>query len=447
MKESSVKYWESRQEQKYLSGEKKVDDYYRGLKKSFEQSRKEIQSAINNFYWRYAEENGVTFTTAQMQLSKAEIGELQSFIDKVNANMGKYNQELNNMSIRARITRYQALEKQIDAILQELYSVEYQYKGEELLKEVYSDSYHMTWFNIDQYHGFHQSFAQVNTNTIDELIAYPFDGANFSTRLWKQKSHMLQQLNESITTMLIQGRNPRTLAGDFSKKFGTKEGEAYRLLNTEGSFIVEQASQAAYKEDDVEKYQWLATLDIDTCDECSALDGELFDVGKGVVGVNIPPLHPFDRCTTIPHYNDEDYSEDTRAARDPVTGKTYEVPADMSYNEWYDKYVTGKTKLEYDNVVGTISSEDIKITSVSNHAIDRAIERKVTATNAKEALINPLKTGKIKTDQEGRPSQKYVGEKATVSINPETGVIIQVNPTSTKYAKRLKSRRDKDVKI
>ena len=239
-----MSYWERRQEQKYLAGEKKINDYYKELEKSFEQAKREIQVVINDFYIRYARENQLSYAEAQRALSKTEIGDLKSFINKVNANMGKYDLELNNMSIKARITRYEALQKQIDALLQQLYSVDYQYDGEELLKDVYSDSYYRTWFNIDQYHGFHQEFAQVNPDTIDELIRYPFNGADFSTRIWKQKDHMLQVLNESITTMLIQGRSPNTLAKDFAKKFNTKEYEAYRLLHTEGSFIIEQATQS-----------------------------------------------------------------------------------------------------------------------------------------------------------------------------------------------------------
>ena len=339
MSEASNKYWEKRQVQNYLANEKTINDYYTGLKKSFEQSKKEALSAINDFYWRYAEENQITFASAQRALSKAEIGDLQDFLDKVSENMGKYNQELNNMSIKARITRYQALLTQTDAILQQLYGIEYQSKGSEQLKDIYSDSYYQTWYNIDQYHDFHQEFAQVSAQTVDELISYPFDGADFSKRLWKQKDYMLQSLTESITTMLIQGNNPQTLAGEFSKKFNTKEYEAYRLLHTEMSFVAEQASQKAYSEDGVEKYEWLATLDVKTCDRCAELDGKTFDVGKGVVGISLPPLHSFDRCTTVPYYDDQDLSEEVRTARDPVTGKNYEVPADMKYNDWNMKYI------------------------------------------------------------------------------------------------------------
>ncbi len=337
---SNNSYWGKRQEQKYLAGEMKVKEYYKGLEKAFEQSKKEIQSVINDFYVRYMNENKiVSYADAQRLLSRVEIGDLKDFIAKVNENMGKYNLELNNMSIKARITRYQALEKQIDAILQKLYSIDYQYQGEDVLKDVYSGAYYKTWYNIDQYHGFHQEFAQVNPHTIEELIKYPFNGADFSTRIWKQKDHMLQQLNESITTMLVQGKNPSTLSRDFAKKFGTKEYEAYRLLHTESSFIMEQATLEGYKEDGVTKYQILATLDMKTSDICRSEDGKIYDVEKANVGVNYPPYHIFCRTTTVPYYDDNDTSEDTRAARDPVTGKTYEVPADMNYPEWHKKYV------------------------------------------------------------------------------------------------------------
>jgi len=332
-------YWEQRQEQKFLAGEKKIDEYYKGLEKAFEQSRKEIQKVINEFYGWYATENGLSFTAAQRALSNEEIGTLKQFIALANKNIGKYNQELNNMSIKARITRYQALEKQIDALLQQLYAIEYQYKGEEVLKNVYSDTYYQTWFDFDQYRGFHKEFAQINPASVEELIKYPFNGADYSTRLWKQKDHMLQQLTESITTMLIQGKNPQTLAGDFAKKFGTKTFEAYRLLHTEGAFMIEQGTLAAYKEEGVKKYQILATLDHKTSDICKEEDGEVYDVDKAVTGVNYPPFHNFCRTTTTPYYDDSDYSGDARVARDPVTGKSYEVPADMKYNEWHEKYI------------------------------------------------------------------------------------------------------------
>ncbi len=331
-------YWEKRQKRTYLAGEKKVNEYYMDLQKAFEQSKKEIQSVINDFYMRYAKENKVSYAEAQKQLSRMELGELQDFIDLVNESMGKYNLKLVNMSIKARITRYQALEKQIDAILQRLYALEYEYKGKELLKEVYTDAYYRTWYNIDRYHGFHQEFAQINPRAIDALIRYPWSGANFSDRIWKQKDHMLQVLKEDITTMLVQGKNPRDLAASFAKRFQTKQYEAYRLLHTEGSFVIEQGTLAAYKEDGVEKYQIVATLDERTSDVCREQDGKIYDIDKATVGVDYPPFHPFCRTTTVPYYDGIDLEGETRVARSKK-GTSYKVPASMTYRDWQKKFI------------------------------------------------------------------------------------------------------------
>lgn len=330
-----MSYWQDRQEKKYLAGERKVNSYYKGLEKSFEQAKREIRQVVNDFYWRYAEENQLTFASAQLRLDKDEIGNLQAFIDLAQENMGKYNLELENMSIRARITRYQALEKQIDATLQQLYSIDYEHEGKELLKEIYTDTYYKTRFNTDQYHGFHAEFAQIDPRMVEELIRYPFNGADFSTRLWKQKDHMLQQLTESITTMLIQGKNPSMLSKDFAKKFSTKKYEAYRLLHTEGSFIMEQATIRGYEEDEVKKYQILATLDHKTSDICRGEDGKVYDTDKAVTGVNYPPFHIFCRTTTVPYYGSP---KGTRVARD-LEGRSYKVPASMTYKEWSDRYI------------------------------------------------------------------------------------------------------------
>lgn len=333
-----MSYWKTRQEQKFLAGERKVKAFHRGLVQSFEQAKREIKSVINDFYVKYQNENGiVSYADAQKLLSKVELGGLKDFIDKAYEHMGEYDLQLSNMSIKSRITRYQALEKQIDAILQQLYAIDYEFLGEEMLQDLYSDTYNRTWFNIDQYHGFHQEFSQIDPRMVEELVRYPFNGANFSSRLWKQKDHMLTSLTESITTMIIQGKNPNTLSRDFAKKFGTKEYEAYRLLHTEGSFIMEQATVNGYEEDEVTKYQILATLDHKTSDKCRGEDGEIYNVKDAVTGVNYPPFHIFCRTTTVPYYEDGDYSNDERAARN-IEGKAYKVPASMKYKEWLEVY-------------------------------------------------------------------------------------------------------------
>lgn len=331
-------YWQERQEAMYKAGEMKVNQYFTKLEKAFNQTRRELQKTIEAFYFRYAEENGLSFAAAQKKLDAEELGELQDFIDLAMANIGRYNQTVNNMSIKARITRYQALEAQVDAILRQLYAIDYGAGAEKTMQEIYEGTYYRTWYNIDQYHGFHAEFAQVSPTVVEKLLEYPFNGAAFSSRLWKQKNHLQAQLMEAVTTMLIQGKHPSALTKEFAKKTNSKKFDAYRLLHTESSFLMSEATHAGYAEDGVPKYEILATLDSKTCSICGDLDNEVYEVGKEVVGVNMPPFHPLCRCTTVPHYDDTPTEGLTRVARNTETGKTYEVPADMSWKEWREVY-------------------------------------------------------------------------------------------------------------
>ncbi|MDU4726385.1 minor capsid protein [Clostridium sp.] len=333
---NNQEYWEERQALNYSNNEKDIVDFYKDLISSFEKSKKEVQKVIKSFYLRYADNNGVSFGKAQELLSKEEIGELKDYIMQVYATMGIRDFNVINKSIKARITRYEALLKQIQAIIDVLYEVDYKERGIEKFKEIYKKSYYNTLYNIDVFNGFHTEFSILNIRDIETLVEYPFNGANYSDRIWKQKDHMITKLKENITTMLVQGKNPDTLSSEFAKVFKTKEYEAYRLLHTESSFIIEQGTLKAYQEDGVTEYQILATLDIKTSNICREQDNKVYKIDEYITGSTAPPFHYFCRTTTVPYYGED---EGTRKARDPVTNKSYEIAANMSYEEWYDKYI------------------------------------------------------------------------------------------------------------
>jgi len=332
----SSEYWKKRQSSNYEYGEKDVIYFYKELEKSFNQAKREIEMIINDFYVRYSENNKINYLEAKKLISQEEIKSLKYFINKVYKTVGIKDKEVINISLKARITRYEALQKQIEAVINALYEVDYKEGGIEKLKEVYKNSYYNTLYNIDVFNGFHTEFSILNIRDVETLIEYPFNGANYSDRIWKQKEHMISKLKENITTMLVQGKNPKTLSSDFAKLFKVKKHEAYRLLHTESSFIIEQGTLAAYKEDGVEEYQILATLDNKTSDICREQDNKVYKIDEYVTGSTAPPFHNFCRTTTVPYYGEY---EGTRKARDPKTNKTYDVPANISYKQWYKKYV------------------------------------------------------------------------------------------------------------
>lgn len=389
-----MSYWKRRQEETYRVGEMTVNQYFTKLEKAFNQAKRDLQKTVESFYWRYAEENSLTYAEARKRLDKAEIGELQEFIDLAMANIGKYNQEVNNMSIKARMTRYQALEAQVDAILRQLYAVDYQAESEKMMGDVYENTYYRTWYDIDRYRGFHSQFAQIEPRMIENLLKYPFNGANFSDRLWKQKDHLQGQIMEALTTMMIQGTPPQNLAKDFAKKMQTKKFDAYRLLHTEGSYVMSEATHAGYKEDGVEKYQILVTLDSKTCGICGKLDGKIYLVAEAVTGKNMPPFHPFCRCTDVPYYPDTP-TDGKWVARD-AEGNSIEVPESMTYAEWKKKFQgkeeTTQEGLQSSSINGNIV--DIKFKSQKSSAEVR--EDKKTVIEAYATL--PPKVQRIMAD-------------------------------------------------
>ena len=89
-------------------------------------------------------------------------------------------------------------------------------------------------------------------------------------------------------------------------------------------------------------------------------------------------------------------------------------------------------KYAHDNKVNPWNGGDkLNSNNTSNHAQQRTVERNVSQNDINDAIKNPSKITDVKYDSQGRPSVKYIGNKVTVVVNPETGNIITIYPTST----------------
>lgn len=107
-------------------------------------------------------------------------------------------------------------------------------------------------------------------------------------------------------------------------------------------------------------------------------------------------------------------------------------------------------------IVGIKTSEGETVVNQSKHFIERVIgtmedpktkkpRSGVTVDEIKEALKTPIDVKPLRTDSQGRSSQKYIGEKATVTVNPESGELIQCNPTDSDMVRRIKNVGDKEI--
>ena len=107
-------------------------------------------------------------------------------------------------------------------------------------------------------------------------------------------------------------------------------------------------------------------------------------------------------------------------------------------------------------MIGIETVRGTKITGQRKHFLERVIgtmkdpktgrsRTGVTVEDIQDALKTPLDIRKIVTDTKGDRSQKYIGANATVSVNPDTGKLIQCNPTDSDIARRLYERNGKRV--
>lgn len=111
----------------------------------------------------------------------------------------------------------------------------------------------------------------------------------------------------------------------------------------------------------------------------------------------------------------------------PKTFQTFQrhkAAGDEKYAQWRKDYRFARKTERFSAVIGLRTSTGVEITGVSKHVIERAVSRNFSAEGVADALRNPVKVGIIKTDSEGRVSQQFIGTRAAVSINPETGNVI-----------------------
>lgn len=98
-------------------------------------------------------------------------------------------------------------------------------------------------------------------------------------------------------------------------------------------------------------------------------------------------------------------------------------------------------KIEMRKAIG-LKVNNTTIQSISDHVIHRIDERSVLAESIIDAINEPLNISEVKYDELNRPSFQVIGKKATIAVNPNTGVITSTWPTHTKLARKLQRKKE-----
>lgn len=245
--------------------------------------------------------------------------------------------ELESPAYAYRLNRLEDKQQQIDNLMNTVYNQEKALSTDHY-KELMGESYNRSMYEIQRQAGIGYSFDKLDSRTIDNMLKSKWSGANYSSRIWNNTQKLADSLKTELIVALLTGEREADISKNLMFQFASGANNARRLVRTESCHIANEMDMKAYKESGIDTYVFVATLDLKTSAICASLDGKRFKVKDQQPGVNAPPMHPWCRSTTVPYFDDEWGRSGERAARD-ADGKTYYVPADITYPEWKEQYV------------------------------------------------------------------------------------------------------------
>jgi len=398
----SREYWKERSrilEEQLL---KPADELLPHINEVYTVALDNIEEAINSFYQRFSVDNEISFQEATLKLNSKERKKfqmtLESYIEKAKENGldEKWLKRLQNASTLQSADRLTIIKLQMQQQVEILEA----YKSKStinMLSGIYQESYYRSIFEIQRGLGIGTPFATLDIKTINKVLAKPWapDGISFSKRIWgADRTNLVHQLQTRFTQGIIRGDNPKDIIDSIAKALNSSKKVTSKLVLTEAAAFSAMAREDSYNELGVDEFEFVATLDETTCTSCGALDGQHFPRDKYEIGITAPPLHPWDRCTTVPYFRDEFTQKLERAARNGEGG-TYYVPTDMRYDEWKAQYVYGsgaglQDALKSDKLLESEIAAINDYISAKSYDLNEKLRNGVTLNATEQTMVDNL---------------------------------------------------------
>jgi len=237
-------------------------------------------------------------TNTFLKAYKQSLTELQAYSSLL---YSKYSKDgvltLNQMYVA---NRYKSMEKQIASIIDTLAKEEKVFATGEL-KRIYKDSYVKTGAILTEgIPNLAIDFAIIPKGFIEKAITYPWSGDNFSSRLYKNKNVLIDNLRQTLTRGFVQGKSITEMSKDLKSTMDISATNSRRLLRTESMHCIASSHHDVYTKAGVEKVKFITANDSRVCDECDALNNKVFLLNESP----IIPQHPNSRSLNIVYFED-----------------------------------------------------------------------------------------------------------------------------------------------
>lgn len=142
-------------------------------------------------------------------------------------------------------------------------------------------------FGADQ-----QSMFRVGTDPT-AVINTAWSGECFSARLWKNTGVIAERIRSDMEDMLVSGRGMSDIKKRLMEDFSVSYNDAARLVDTETSYVMNNAAVQRYRSVGLRKVRWcIAPEDGRECEICKSRANKVWHIDTAPT----MPAHPRCRC-------------------------------------------------------------------------------------------------------------------------------------------------------
>ncbi len=333
---NNLEYWKARAKARVESYTADADTitaelgkaYYAAERMLKEESRKVFKGFQNAFKLSESEAERLISSTDVALPSKAVSNIINNLSDPELKN--QLRAYVSAPAYQYRMKRLDNLAKSADKVCKQLYAAELRTDTAYFATEI-DKAYKHLIFDVQQGTGTCGAFNQIPQSRIQEILKQDWSGRHYSERIWGNTQNLAETLKQNMIESFLTGESEQRAAARIQQRFSVGFNEARRLIRTENTFVTNQAELEGYNEAEIEEYSYMAVMDSDTSEQCRELNGKSFKVKNAEPGVNLPPMHPWCRSTTIAKLPGE---EELDATWDKDMAET--VPEGLSFDEWLD---------------------------------------------------------------------------------------------------------------
>lgn len=301
----SPAYWRERMKDRDRRSRISEDKLIARVNKHYRQAFNEITKELNDFYAKYATNNNITIAEAKQLLTPIEYMDLLERTSRLKESFAltgsEYTlEELELLSNRRNITRLQALLDSIDMhLIKTTHNV--QISIEDHLSKMYTRSYKEALKDVGA-----NSSQVINHRAVKEVIYYPYAGAMFSDRIWKNKRSLINFIKKDLTQGIIRGDSVQRMGRALKERERVTKYQAERLIRTETNYNMTRGHVDGYKDSNLVYGVCVSVAgDERTCQDCIDHENVIVPLRDAVSGGTIPPFHPNCRCSVYPVFKDE----------------------------------------------------------------------------------------------------------------------------------------------